>query len=68
MSKPVRSRIKACTTCNAVSSTLCRVVQDETALQGAVKVGLLAIAADLAFDRLTRALQANGNSKASDQP
>jgi ABC-type proline/glycine betaine transport system permease subunit len=43
-------------------------VQDETALQGAVKVGLLAIAADLAFDRLTSALQANGNSKASDQP
>jgi len=31
-------------------------------LQGAMMVGLLAIAADLAFDRFARALQANGTS------
>jgi hypothetical protein len=30
MPKPVRSRIKACETCKAVSSTLYRVVQDDT--------------------------------------
>lgn len=31
MPKSVRSRIKACETCKAVSSTLYRVVQDDTA-------------------------------------
>ena len=30
MPKPVRSRVKACETCKAVSSTLYRVVQDDT--------------------------------------
>jgi len=30
MPKPVRSRVKACETCKVVSSTLYRVVQDET--------------------------------------
>jgi len=36
-------------------------------LQGAMMVGLLAIAADLAFDRLALVLQANGSSKVNDQ-
>jgi len=31
MPKPVRSRVKACETCKAVSSTLYRVVQGDTA-------------------------------------
>jgi hypothetical protein len=31
MSKPVRSRIKTCAACKTMSSTLYRVVQDETA-------------------------------------
>jgi osmoprotectant transport system permease protein len=36
-------------------------------LQGAMMVGLLAIAADLAFDRLAVVLQAHGTSAVKDQ-
>jgi osmoprotectant transport system permease protein len=36
-------------------------------LQGAMMVGLLAITADLAFDRLARVLRANGTSAVDDQ-
>jgi osmoprotectant transport system permease protein len=36
-------------------------------LQGAIMVGLLAIAADLAFDRLALALHGNSSSSVNDQ-